>query len=368
MSERVSWALIRRAGEDAHLDESRCWAGEMALDRRRGLAIFAGTLLFLVVRAGVAAQGLDVAQVIADFGFPADATERIRRGEVLESDPTESSDRELAVGLTFLVKQPPAAIAKSFRKAVDLKADSRLVASIPLRGAGVLTDFESLVLEPDGAAEAKRYLRARPGDTLNLSPDEIHAFNALAAADRPVGRVEDQLKQMLLGRYRSYVANGLGGIPSYARSNGLEDPSRDLLGALEAAAPLLGKYAPAMVQLLRAYPHEKPAGLEENFYWLRYELDGRPNYTLRHRLALPVGDTFVVADREFYVSHGYNTSQAIAGLIPVPEGTVVFYRSRVSTDQVAGFGSSLKKGIGRGVMAKQLMEIFKRSRTSFEQN
>ena len=81
-----------------------------------------------------------------------------------------------------------------------------------------------------------------------------------------------------------------------------------------------------------------------------------------------MGSTIVVADREFYVSHGYNTSQSIAGLIPVPEGTVVFYRSRVSTDQVAGFGSSLKKGIGRGVMAKQLMEIFKRSRTAFQQN
>ena len=44
-----------------------------------------------------------------------------------------------------------------------------------------------------------------------------------------------------------------------------------------------------------------------------------------------------MADREFYVSHGYNTSQTFAGLIPVREGTVVVYRSRVSTEQVAGF-------------------------------
>ena len=109
-------------------------------------------------------------------------------------------------------------------------------------------------------------------------------------------------------------------------------------------------------------------GLEEHFYWLRYDLDGRPNYTLRHRLALPVGEFFAVADREFYVSHGYNTSQAFAGLIPVPEGTLVVYRSRVSTDQVAGFGSSVKKGIGRSVMAKQLTDIFERSRDSFERN
>ena len=133
---------------------------------KKGSTIFAGTLLLLVVRTGAAAQELNVAQVIADFGFPPDATERIRRGEVLESDPTESSDRELAVGLTFLVTQPPATVAKAFRKAVDLKDDSHRAASIPLRSAGALSDFETLVLQPDGAAEARRLASAIPPGVL----------------------------------------------------------------------------------------------------------------------------------------------------------------------------------------------------------
>ena len=81
---------------------------------------------------------------------------------------------------------------------------------------------------------------------------------------------------------------------------------------------------------------------------------------------MPVGEIFATADREFYVSHAYNTSQAFAGLVPVPEGTVVVYQSRVSTDQLAGFGTGVKKGIGRGVMAKQLTAIFERSRDSFQ--
>ena len=85
-------------------------------------------------------------------------------------------------------------------------------------------------------------------------------------------------------------------------------------------------------------------------------------------MALPFSGGVALVDRDFYVSHGYNTSQAISGLFPVPEGTLVFYRTRVSTDQVAGFGSSMKRTIGRSVMAKQLTEIFQRSRASFEQN
>ena len=128
----------------------------------------------------------------------------------------------------------------------------------------------------------------------------------------------------------------------------------------------MNKYAPDLWQLLRSYPHGKPAALEERFYLLRYELDGRPNYTLRHRMALPFNGGIALVDRDFYVSHSYNTSQAISGLFPVPEGTLVFYRNRVSTDQVGGFASSLKRGIGRGVMAKQLTTIFQRSRASFE--
>ena len=108
-------------GADSPLDRSWCRARETPdlvvrlhgsneeSMRRRGLAILAGTLLFLVVRTGATAQGLDVAQVIADFGFPADATERIRRGEV--RSPIRLNRRTVNWRWALFVKQPPAAIA-----------------------------------------------------------------------------------------------------------------------------------------------------------------------------------------------------------------------------------------------------------------
>jgi hypothetical protein len=285
---------------------------------------------------------------------------------MVESDPAESSDHELAVGLTFLVQQPIANVLEAFRSAVDLRADRQLVSAVVIKGTP--DDFAGLVLQPDGAAEAKRYLVARPGDTLNLSLDEIRVFHALASAGGdPTSSVEGQLKLLLFDRYRTYVAKGLDGMAPYARSSGARNPSDELRAASQAAS-LLNRYAPALWQLLVSYPQGKPAGLEERFYLLRYDLDGRPNYTLRHRMVFPFSGGVVLVDRDFYVSHGYNTSQAISGLIPVPEGTVVFSRNRVSTDQVAGFGSSVKRSIGRSVMAKQLTEIFQRSRASFPQN
>ncbi len=328
----------------------------------RGLV---GALMILVTSAARTAGALTVDQVVTDLGLPSDAGARLRDGEMVRSTPDESSDRELGVDLTFVVQQPLAEVVKAFRAVVDLKADPQVSASVPILDGGTIADFDGLVLEPDGTAEANRYLAASPGETLNLSQDEMGAFKALVAAGgQPTQQVADQLKRMLLARYQAYVHRGLGGIAPYQRGSGPFEPAGELRRA-SAAAHLLQQHAPALQQQLLSYPEGKPPGLEEHFYWLRYALDGRPNFTLRHRMAMPVGEIFAIADREFYVSHGYNTSQAFAGLVPVPEGTLVVYRSRVSTDQVGGFGSSLKKGIGRDVMAKQMTEIFARSRDSF---
>lgn len=334
----------------------------MCKGRLRALVV----VLMVFMARTATSFGFTIDQELADLNLPPDAAARIRRGEMVQSDPRESSEREMAVGLTFLVQQPVVDVLQAFRAAVDLKADPTLSASVPLRGPGTLADFAGLVLEPNGKAEARRYLAASPGDTLNLSVDEIRTFNALADTDGdPKAKVEEQLKRLLLARYQAYLGRGLAGIPAYERRGGTCLPAVELQRASEAAR-LLKLHAPALQQLLLSYPAGKPAGLEEHWYWLRYELDGRPNYTLRHRVATLVREGFAVTDREFYVSHGYNTSQAFARFVPVPEGTMVVYRSRVSTDQVAGFGSSVKKGIGRTEMAKQLTRIFERSRSSFQ--
>jgi len=324
----------------------------------------AGMMLLAAARTAALADPVDIDRVMSDFRLSPQAAARVRSGEIVESEPAGSSERELAVGLTFLVQQPVGSVLDGFRSAIDLKADSQLSGSAVIRGS--LDDFASVSLPAD---EAKRYLAAAPGDALNLSLDEIQAFHALASAGGdPTANVERQLRRSLFDRYQAYRASGLDGMAPYARSaRDVRTPADELRAAAEAAS-LLDHYAPALWQLLRSYPRGKPAGLEEKFYVLRYGLDGRPNCTLRHRTALPFDGGVALVDRDYYVSHGYNTSQSISGMVPVPEGTVIFYRTRVSTDQVAGFGSSMKRTIGRGVMTKQLTAIAERTRASFQRN
>ncbi len=71
--------------------------------------------------------------------------------------------------------------------------------------------------------------------------------------------------------------------------------------------------------------------------------------------------------RHYYVSTGYNVEQAIAGFLPVKEGTLVIYTNRTTTDQLAGLGSSTKRTIGRKIMAGELKKLFEKSRAAVVQ-
>ncbi len=95
---------------------------------------------------------------------------------------------------------------------------------------------------------------------------------------------------------------------------------------------------------------------------MSYEAHGTPVFILTHAFSLAEGDAFAICQRQFYSSGNYNVEQALAGFLPVKEGTVVVYVNRTSTDQITGFGGSSKRAIGRKVMASQLKSVFEKFR------
>jgi hypothetical protein len=332
--------------------------------------VAASVLLTVVMLCGTGTRTMAVPtldELMADFGFSADDVQRVRKGEMVKNKVKETSDRELAGVMVFLVKAPAQTLVSAFEVGKGFRNDPQVQAAIEIRGEGTLEDFKAVVLQPGGDKETQRYLAAAPGDTLNLSAPEIAAFQALkgsAGAGQP--QVEAELRRMLLARYQAYHAKGLSGIAPYVRGTDKQSQPADELRRATEASKGLKKYTPAFYDVLLNYPQAKPAGLEERFFCIRYALSGRPNFTLRHRLAMPVdGGAYVAADREFYVSHDYNETQAIGALLPVENGTVVTYVNRTTTDQLGGFGASTKQSIGRSMMAKQIGAIFEKSRASF---
>jgi hypothetical protein len=310
----------------------------------------------------VAVPTLD--ELMADFDFSKDDVQRVHNGELVKTTTKETSERELAAVMVFLVKAPVSKMLVSLKSGPNPRNDPQMQAVTEISADGTFVNPKVVVLQPGGDKEAQRYLGAEPGDTLNLAVPEIGSFTALKGAAQP--QVEDAVRTMLLARYQAYRSQGLAGIAPYARGKDKQSQPADDLRRYTDVAKGLKKYAPAFHDVLMNYPQGRPAELKERFFCIRYAMSGRPNFALRHRLAMPLGDAYVIADRDFYVSSGYNDTQAIGALLPVENGTVVVYLNRTTTDQLGGFGASAKQAIGRNMMGKQISEIFEKARAGLK--
>jgi hypothetical protein len=311
--------------------------------------------------AGRAAAQPSATQVLTDAGFSAADIQRALDGEFVSGEVKAVSDRDLSLSLAFLVKTSPDSLSQQVMGQHLVGSDPQIQAWSELTGAGGAADLAKLQVTK---AAAQTFLDAAPGDAINLSSDEIAAFNALKGSANPQQAVQAQLRNMLLARYRAYLASGLAGIAPYARGGGrLTDVAADLREVTNSLR-LLQKDMPAFQTALLDYPKDSVAGSRQSLYWVRYDISGKPTYVLTQVIAAPIGAARVIAQRQYYVSSGYNTQQAVVGLLPVQEGTLVLYSTHVLTDQVGGFGSSAKQAIGRRMMASQLQAIFEKERTS----
>ena len=84
------------------------------------------------------------------------------------------------------------------------------------------------------------------------------------------------------------------------------------------------------------------------------------------RIAVQEGNllTALYVERHVYVGHSYNASQILSGAVPYEDGVLVFSSNRVSTDQVAGLGGELKRGIGRRQLRSEIVKRFDRIRAA----
>ena len=322
-----------------------------------------GLLLIAGLAAGFQARSVTLAEIEADLALTSQERARLESGQVATRTVANSNERELAVGLAVKIDRPPAELAKQLLDGLAQRQNPDVLG----RGAittGALSEFSGVKLAD--AAAARAYLAARPGTALNLSAAEIAAFQALArepatSAD-PKKAVEGLIRQQLQARYQSYNAKGLAGIAAYARSSGEARPDQDLLAATRASK-FFAKYTPKMVQLLTEYPKGRPSGLDERQQWALYNANGARAIVLSQLVALPDGEDWSVAARQYYVSTSYNAEQNLMLFVPASEGgTVAVMLSRVSTEQVAGLGGSVKRGIGSKMMADTLSGIAARVR------
>ncbi|HYA49783.1 MAG TPA: hypothetical protein VEG33_01295 [Streptosporangiaceae bacterium] len=318
------------------------------------LLLAAGALL---VAAPPAAAQPSADQLLTDMGLSGDDKQRVLNGEFVTAEVGAVSDRDLAFAIAFLVKTSPEALSKMIVAGELITSDAQVKAYGLINPPGKVEDFAKLQVSPKAA---KALAGVKAGDAVNLSTSEITAFAPLAGGSQQA--VQQQVQRMLFARYQAYRAGGLDGIAPYDRGGSTSDLAADLKKAGQAATGLK-KYMPSFHAVLLDYPKATVPGMRENFYWARSDIQGKETYVLTHILVASDGPARAVVQRQYYASTGYNGQQAVAGFLPVQGGTVVVYAAHAFTDQVAGFGGSMKRGVGKRIMAEQMKKIFDAGRT-----
>jgi hypothetical protein len=290
--------------------------------------------------------------------------ERARAGEIITGTTKGSNDRELVATMAFVVPgaQPDELVVRGEGGLLD-EIDEQTIAYSMLPDDPTLENFAALKLRP---GDIKQFSRAESGKDLNLSTAELDAFQKLGKSPS-AAQVEEVVRASLLARVRSYREGGLVGIAPYQRSGDkFRSPAEDLKQA-SLASEGLRDIAPTAYEALLTYPDSVPEGTEETYRWSYLEAHGEPTIVLTHNLYIPDGEAWIVFQRQFYVSEGYNCEQAIAAFVPVDRGTAVFYINRTSTDQVSGFGGGVKRSIGSKLLSSQLKALFEKFRSTVEE-
>lgn len=318
--------------------------------------------------APTAAIELSADEIAERLGFSADDKAKLQAGEIVSAEIEETTAKQLAVVIALQVPAGLDDIAARVTEGTTLEANPSIQAFGRIDPAQVnQAAFAGITL---GGDEIEQLLEVEPGSTFNLSSAEIATFQDLARqyrADDPgaAEAVNAAWRQMLAGRVQAYLEGGLDGIAPYDRGDGEVSSAADDLRAAAEGSLLLQQAVPDLYQAFVAYPNEGLADVEHEFFWTEQLADDRPVHLLTHRMVQRRPDVLVVLSRDFYVGHSFNASQAVAGALPVDGGVVVFYANRTSTDQVAGFMSSMRHEVGRGMMRDSLVEALEEIRAAW---
>jgi hypothetical protein len=300
--------------------------------------------------------------LLRELGFADGAWAELVDGEVLSEHPEESASNELAVTAAILVAAPvPAvmALARSGRL-VGLQED---VTAWSMLSAAEDADDSGLAVVRLTAAdleELEHLVGPEAWENVNLAPREHHALREVATALGP-GVPEGEARRAVGEAYRGLLADRLvayrrGGpeaIAPYLREGDeLARPAAELASAA-AATTVLARCAPGFHRAFVAYPRAVPAAgaVEHRFLVIRRTVEDRPTFILAHHALLERSGLGLLAERQLYVGHSYNSAQSVFVVLATPKGTLVVCETRSATDQVTGLRRPVAKRLGRRRLA-----------------
>ena len=338
------------------------------LSRLSRAAALAGLLCLPLPAWPADAPSADESQALDVRRLSPEQRRRLLAGETIGYQVAESNETELGAGVAMYLPVPLSRVAEALTSPDIVLKEPSITAWGPLTPGTTVAALAGYKLAAGEVAEAQDAFDAVAGGRLNLSAPEIEAFRGARparGADRAAVAEGGaaQWRALLLQRTQAFQTRGLDGMAPYARRGGTSDPAA-VLRVAAGDARIVGHLMPRLAEALLRFPAEQSSTAISQFYWVRRQVQGRPDPILIHHLVDVTPQLALYVERHVYVGHSYNASQILSGAVPYEDGVVVFSSNRVSTDQVAGLGGELKRVIGRRQLRGEIVKRFDRIRAA----
>jgi len=304
------------------------------------------------------------AQLLQYLGFSAgDRDSVLEKGGVLHSaliSDQQSPEEVVAVGALLLLSAANADAVIDVLLHEDTFHEVHGITRYKLLAEDARGTDQFAGLPVDSIGDVSR-IGADPLAVLNLAAAESKAFRIGRNAANPQLQISRAMAGVLAQRLASYVTQGLSGIAQYDRTKGASvRPDRELESALRSLAFLDAEY-PAFANNLRT---ARTVGtVRQRFFRLETQLQGANVISLSRELRQDLPGRAIGADVHFYASRGYNAMLTLFGVVAYDKRWLVFAINHTFTDQVLGFGESLKRSVARKEIAARLARHLEAVRT-----
>lgn len=340
--------------------------------------LFLLTLFFLSTQIAFAQAPITAEAFLDQSGLNVDH-QALLSGEIISAGRAEVEINTIIdVAMLVFVPAPlPVAVAELQRQSVESDNPSILAVkeiTDHRNAAGELRAFQGLGFDESDRLEVNRLMKIKPGDSYNLSREEITMLQQAADKVRTGGgehrktaaAMGHAMRSVLADRYSSYRSQGLKALAPYQRSRSLQvSPADELIAATESMA-ILKQYFPQFYRCLRHFPEKNTAKVVHQFFWVKQQQDKRTVFVLKHWLSDIDPGYALIVERQYYLSHTLNSLQVGILCLPYRSGTLVALLNQAFTEKVdVKVGKMIAQRVGQQQVEKQIRPLFENLRATF---
>jgi hypothetical protein len=253
------------------------------------------------------------------IGLSDDEITAIRNGDAVTKNMHSRTADEIFVFGAVYIKAEPDSYLKFSRDFDRLRTLPGYLAIGQFSNPPQLSDLKGFAFESE---DIKALKNCKTGDCEVQMPtssiEELHSSIDLSAPDAET-QVNRLLQQTALERVTAYQREGnqvLGEYNDKRHPTIVPEQFKYMLSYSKA----LPRYFPDFYNYLLTYPDGQPSDVENTFYWANVKFGLKPTLRVVHVLTMrqetPAGPVIVVAEKQLYSSHYFETALDLTFCIP----------------------------------------------------